>query len=242
MSGWSSACHSLLSGSMWLCFVPGECLPDPLPVISCSQQVCGCVLCLMNVWLILCLSFLALSEYVVVFCSWWMSGWSSACHSLLSACMQLCFVPEECLADPMSVIPCFQLVCDCFCLCSLFCLTFCFTQTLIVGMIFLCIITLLLNSNCYFPFFRRYFLFLFLLLTNFMFLLSGGLSCYFMLSNFSSNWLSSISLDCKWSNIIWWPFWIAISMSLALLQVVCYSTKVIIILLLLSTIGCLFCY
>src|ERR1700677_2573039 len=78
-----------LSESMWLCFVPAECLADPLLVISCSQFVCDCVLSLLNVWLILCLSFLALRMYV------------------------LCFVPAECLADPLLVISCSQRVCGC---------------------------------------------------------------------------------------------------------------------------------
>src|ERR1700735_5244046 len=72
---------------MWLCFAPAECLADPLLVIPCSQDVCGCVLSLLDVWLILCLSFLALSEYVVV--------------------------PAGCLADPLFVIPCSQQVCGC---------------------------------------------------------------------------------------------------------------------------------
>src|ERR1700734_1536651 len=98
---------------MWLCFVPAGCLVDLLLVIPCSQDVCGCVLSLLDVWLILCLSFLALSEYVVVFCPCWMSGLSSACLSLLSASMWLCFVPAGCLADPLLVIPCFQDVCGC---------------------------------------------------------------------------------------------------------------------------------
>src|ERR1700677_3627398 len=74
---------------MWLCFAPAECPADPLLVIPCSQFVCGCVLPLLNVWLILCLSFLALSKYVVV------------------------FAPAECLADPLLVIPCSQYVCGC---------------------------------------------------------------------------------------------------------------------------------
>src|ERR1700734_374067 len=74
---------------MWLCFVPAGCLADPLLVIPCSQQVCGCVLSLLNVWLILCL------------------------YSLLSGCMWLCFVPAGCLADPLLVIPCSQDVCGC---------------------------------------------------------------------------------------------------------------------------------
>src|ERR1700727_880456 len=85
----SSACHSLLSASMWLCFAPAECLADPLLVIPCSQQVCGCFLPLLNVWLILCWSFLAFSLYV------------------------LRFAPAECLADPLLVIPCSQEVCGC---------------------------------------------------------------------------------------------------------------------------------
>jgi hypothetical protein len=71
---------------MW-CFIFAGCLADPLLVIPCSQAVCGCVLSLLDVWLILCLSFLALREYVVV------------------------FVPAGCLADPLLVIPCSQLVC-----------------------------------------------------------------------------------------------------------------------------------
>jgi hypothetical protein len=74
---------------MWWCFVPDECLADPLLVIHCSQRVCGCVLFLLNVWLILCLSLLALRMYVVV------------------------FVFTECLADPLLVTPCFQDVCGC---------------------------------------------------------------------------------------------------------------------------------
>ena len=74
---------------MWLCFVPTECLADPLLVIPCSQLVCGCILSILNVWLILCLSFLALSMYVVV------------------------FVHPECLADPLLVIHCSQGVCGC---------------------------------------------------------------------------------------------------------------------------------
>src|ERR1700727_2289818 len=98
---------------MWLCFVPAGCLADPLLVISCSQRVCGCVLSLLDVWLILSLSFLALSEYVIVFCPRCMSGWSSSCHSLLSGCMWLCFVPAGCLADPLLVIPCSPVVCGC---------------------------------------------------------------------------------------------------------------------------------
>ena len=61
LSPWLSEC-------MGLYCMPAECLADPLLVIPCSQQVCGCVLSLLNVWLILCLSFLALSKYVVVFC------------------------------------------------------------------------------------------------------------------------------------------------------------------------------
>src|ERR1700729_3022378 len=85
----SSTCHLLLSACMWLCFAHAECLADPLLVIPCSQRVCGCVLPLLNVWLILCLSFLALRRYVVV------------------------FVPAECLADPLLVIPCSQDVCGC---------------------------------------------------------------------------------------------------------------------------------
>ena len=75
---------------MWLCFIPAGCLADPLLVIPCSQDVCGCVLSLLDVWLILCLSFLALSVYVVV-----------------------CFFPAGCLADPLHVIPCSQDVCGC---------------------------------------------------------------------------------------------------------------------------------
>src|SRR6202042_2194126 len=98
---------------MWLCFAPAECLADPLLVIPCSQEVCGCVLPMLNVWLIACLSFLALSLYVVVFCPRWMSGSSSACHSMLSGCMWLCFISAGCLADPLLVIPCFQFVCGC---------------------------------------------------------------------------------------------------------------------------------
>jgi len=54
---------------MWLCFVPAGCLADPLLVIHCSQDVCDCVLSLLDVWLILCLSLFALSKYVVVFLS-----------------------------------------------------------------------------------------------------------------------------------------------------------------------------
>jgi hypothetical protein len=65
---WLILCLSLLLESMWLCFVPAECLANLLLVISCSQRVCDCVLSLLNVWLILCLSFLALRKYVVVFC------------------------------------------------------------------------------------------------------------------------------------------------------------------------------
>src|ERR1700721_84549 len=53
---------------MLLCFVPAGCLADSLLVIPCCQRVCGCVLSLLDVWLILCLSFLALRMYVVVFC------------------------------------------------------------------------------------------------------------------------------------------------------------------------------
>ena len=113
MSGWSSACHSLLSACMWLCFVPAGCLADPLLAIPCSQEVCGCVLSLLHVWLILYLSFLALSLYVVVFCPCWMSLWSSACDSLLSACMWLCFIPAVCLTDSLLVISCSQFVCRC---------------------------------------------------------------------------------------------------------------------------------
>src|ERR1700729_1475526 len=75
---------------MWLCFVPAGCLADPLLVIRCSQRVCGCVLSLLDVWLILCLSFIALRKYV----------W-------------LCFVPAGCLADLLLVIPCSQQVCGC---------------------------------------------------------------------------------------------------------------------------------
>src|ERR1700685_4489568 len=98
---------------MWLCFAPAECLADPLLVIPCSQQVCGCVLPLMNVWLILCLSFLALSKYVVVFCPL-LNVWLILClSSLLSGSMWLCFAPAECLADPLLVIPCSQFVCGC---------------------------------------------------------------------------------------------------------------------------------
>ena len=74
---------------MWLCFVPAGCLTDPLLVNPCSQPVCGCVLFLRDVWLILCLSFLALREYVVV------------------------FVPAECPVDPLCVIPFSQQVCGC---------------------------------------------------------------------------------------------------------------------------------
>ena len=74
---------------MWLCFVPAGFLTDPLLVIPYSQRVCGCVLSLLDVWLILCLSFLALRMYVVV------------------------FVPAGCLADPLLVIPCSQGVCGC---------------------------------------------------------------------------------------------------------------------------------
>ena len=117
MSGWSFACHSLLSACMWLCFVPARCLADPLLVMPCSQQVGGCVLSLLDDWLILCLPFLALSLYVVVFCHCWMTGWSSACHFLLSACMWLCFVTAGCLADLLLVILCFQRVGVFFCPC-----------------------------------------------------------------------------------------------------------------------------
>ena len=113
MSGWSSASHSLLSGCMWLCSVPAGCLADLLPLIPCSQDVCGCVLSLLDVWLILCLLFLALSMYVVLLCPCWMSGWSSAWHSLLSDCMWFSFVPAGCLTD-LLVIPCSQHVCGCF--------------------------------------------------------------------------------------------------------------------------------
>src|ERR1700683_3443530 len=98
---------------MWLCFVPAGCLADPLLVITCSQQVCGCVLSLLDVWLIHCLSFLALRMYVVMFCPFCMSGLFSACHFLLSGCMCWYFVPAGCLADPLLVIPCSQRVCGC---------------------------------------------------------------------------------------------------------------------------------
>jgi hypothetical protein len=49
-------------------FVPVGCLAELLPVIPCSQEVCVCVLSPLHVWLIPCLSLLALSLYVVVFC------------------------------------------------------------------------------------------------------------------------------------------------------------------------------
>ena len=57
-----------------LLFMPGECLADVVFVILCSEFVCGLVLSLLDDWLILCLSFIALSKYVVVFCHCWMSG------------------------------------------------------------------------------------------------------------------------------------------------------------------------
>jgi hypothetical protein len=47
---------------MWLCFVPAEYMADPLLVIPGSQEVCGCVLFPLKVWLIICLSFLAPSK------------------------------------------------------------------------------------------------------------------------------------------------------------------------------------
>jgi hypothetical protein len=55
---------------MWLCFVPAECLADALLVIPYSQDVCGCVLSLLNVWLILCLLLLAFRMYELVFYAW----------------------------------------------------------------------------------------------------------------------------------------------------------------------------
>jgi len=79
----------LLAECMGFHFMPGECLADVVFVIPWSQLVCGCVLSLLDVWLILCLSFLALSLYVVVSCPCWMFGWSSL------------------------VIPCSQWVCGC---------------------------------------------------------------------------------------------------------------------------------
>src|ERR1700735_4561935 len=68
-----------LSECMCFYFMPAGCLADPLLVIPCSQQVCGCVLSPLNVWLILCLS-------------------------LLSARMWLCFFTAECLARPLLVL------------------------------------------------------------------------------------------------------------------------------------------
>jgi hypothetical protein len=162
MSDWSLVCYSLFSGCMWLCFVLNECFANPLSINPCSQLVCGCFLSLMNVWLILCLSFFALSEYVIVFCPCWMFAWFFVCHSLLSGCMWLCFVFDECLTYPLFVIPCSQHVCSCFWLFWLFCLTFCFKHNPHSGYDF----SLHNYTNpifqLLFPIFRRYFLFIFL--------------------------------------------------------------------------------
>ena len=63
-----------LAECMGFYFMPGACLTDIVFVIAGSQDVCGCVWSLLDGWLILCLSFLALSLYVVVLCPCWMSG------------------------------------------------------------------------------------------------------------------------------------------------------------------------
>ena len=65
-----SLCFQNVCASIYAC----DCLADVVFVIPCSEFVCGGFLSLLDVWLILCLSFLALSKYVVVFCPCWMSG------------------------------------------------------------------------------------------------------------------------------------------------------------------------
>ena len=74
---------------MWLCFVPAEYPADPLLVFACHQDVCDCVLSLLDILLILCWSLLATRKYVIG------------------------FVPAGYPADPLLVFACHQIVCDC---------------------------------------------------------------------------------------------------------------------------------